>query len=128
MSVSTKEAIKEEMKNENEDYKDYLESYKHSIKALREQKTKVIALVRRKNSHYDAMGVLTKNTKEFEKAVITSHKNYYGHFIEQCEKGLKERKAQHKKTMNELREKMKANSRRKRCPKGTRKNKSGDCV
>jgi len=43
------------------------------------------------------MGVLTKNTKEFEKASIASQKKYYGHFLEQCEKGLKERKAQHKK-------------------------------
>jgi len=128
MSSSTKDAIKEEIKNENEDYKDYLESYKHSIKNIKEQKTKVIALVKRLNNHYDAMGVLTKNTKEFEKASIASQKKYYGHFLEQCEKGLKERKAQHKKTMSELREKMKVNSTRKRCPKGTRKNKSGDCV
>jgi len=122
------EAIKKEIEDENEDYKDYLESYKHSIKNLKEQKTKVIALVKRLNSHYDAMGVLTKNTKEFEKASIASQKNYYGHFIQQCEKGLKERKAQHKKTMKELNNKLKVNSTTKRCPKGTRKNKSGDCV
>ena len=122
------EDIKKAIENENEDYKDYLESYKHSIKNLKEQKKGVIALVKRRNNHYDAMGVLTKNTKEFEKSVIASHKKYYGHFLEQCEKGLKERKAEHKKTMNELREKMKVNSTRKRCPKGTRKNKAGDCV
>jgi uncharacterized protein YeaO (DUF488 family) len=128
MSVSRKEDIKKEIENENEDYKDYLESYKHSIKNLKEQRTKVIAQIKRLNNHYDAMGVLTKNTKEFEKASIASQKKYYGHFLEQCEKGLKERKAQHKKTMRDLREKMKVNSARKRCPKGTRKKKSGDCV
>uniref|UniRef100_A0A6C0JJZ9 Uncharacterized protein n=1 Tax=viral metagenome TaxID=1070528 RepID=A0A6C0JJZ9_9ZZZZ len=128
MTGKSAEVIKKEIENENEDYKDYLDGYKKSIKQFKEQQKSVIALVKRRNNHYDAMGVLTKNTKEFEKAVIASHKNYYGHFIKQCEKGLKDRKAEHKKTMKDLREEMKSNSTRKRCPKGTRRNKSGDCV
>jgi len=121
MSGKTKEDIKKEIKDENEEYQDYLADSKKSIKYFKDQQKRTIEYV---NSRMRAK----LRTKQETKAEIASHKRYYGRFIEGNKKGLIERKAEHKKTMKELREKMKVNSTRKRCPKGTRKNKSGNCV
>jgi len=128
MSSSTKEGIEQAIKNENEDYKDYLEKHKEWIKGEKESLKEAIALVNKPNNYIEKGMYIPFHTKEQKKAMIASHRKHSAGFIEYYENGLKQRKAHHQKTMKELREKMKVISTRKKCPKGTRKNKAGDCV
>lgn len=127
MSGKTVEGIKNAIEQENGDYADYLEEHEDNIKLSKEALKEAIASVKKLNIIENGRWV-SVHTKEQQKAMIASCKKHHASFMEYHEKGLKERKVHHKKTMKELTGEMKLISTKKRCPKGTRKNKSGDCV